>query len=204
MHSPGAGKILDTRRTKIIGRITVTIPRSCKVILVALLLAATTSHSQATETLERGAELLTPFKKDLQRALKSGLAEGPAEAIQVCRIRAPDIADALSVDGVRMGRSSHRLRNPDNEAPEWVRPIMQAYLDDPSSRTPRAVELEENRWGYVEPIVVQPLCLTCHGSELAPDISARIAELYPDDRATGFEAGDLRGVFWLEFPGEAQ
>ena len=29
-------------------------------------------------------------------------------------------------------------------------------------------------------------------------------ELYPEDMATGFEAGDLRGVFWLEFPGEAQ
>ena len=72
-------------------------------------------------------------------------------------------------------------------------------LDDPASRSPKAVELDGNRWGYVEPIIVQPLCLTCHGSELAPDIGAQITELYPDDRATGFEAGDLRGVFWVEF-----
>lgn len=152
--------------------------------------------------LARGAELLAPFKQDLQQALKSGLAQGPAEAIQVCRVKAPDIADALSVAGVRVGRSSHRLRNPENEAPDWVRPIMQAYLEDPSSRSPQAVELESSRWGYVEPIMVQPLCLTCHGSELAADISSQIDELYPDDRATGFEAGDLRGVFWLEFPAD--
>ncbi len=164
-------------------------------------MAACAVHADESE-LTRGAELLTPFKQDLQQALKSGLAEGPAAAIQVCRVKAPGIAYALSTDGVRMGRSSHKLRNPDNTAPDWIGPIMQAYLDDPSSRTPQAVELPDNRWGYVEPIIVQPLCLACHGSELAPAVSEQIAELYPDDQATGFEAGDLRGVFWLEFPGD--
>ena len=145
-----------------------------------------------------------PFKKDLQQALKSGLAEGPTAAIQVCRVKAPGIADALSVDGIRMGRSSHKLRNPENTAPDWVSPIMQTYLDDASSREPRAVKLNGNRWGYVEPIVVQPLCLTCHGLELAPEVAAQISELYPADSATGFAAGDLRGVFWLEFSGDTQ
>jgi hypothetical protein len=181
----------------------VNIPHLLQALIIALALAGTSTYAQDAE-LARGAELLAPFKKNLQQALKSGLAHGPAEAIQVCRVKAPEIADALSVDGVRVGRSSHKLRNPDNEGPDWMRPIMQAYLDDPASRSPRAVELAGNRWGYVEPIIVQPLCLTCHGSELAPDISKQITELYPDDRATGFEAGDLRGVFWLEYPGEAQ
>jgi hypothetical protein len=181
----------------------VTVPIACRAILLALTFAAAAAHAQDAER-ARGAELLAPFKKDLQQALKSGLAEGPAEAIQVCRVTAPGIADALSVDGIRMGRSSHKLRNPDNTAPDWVSPIMQGYLDDPSGRTPRAVALADDRWGYVEPIIVQPLCLACHGSELAVDVAAQISELYPDDRATGFAAGDLRGVFWLEFPGEAQ
>ena len=180
-----------------------TISRSCRAFLLVLAFAAATTQAQDAE-LARGAELLLPFKKDLQQALKGGLAEGPAAAIQVCRVKAPGIADALSVDGLRMGRSSHKLRNPDNTAPDWVGPIIQAYLDDASSRAPRAVELAGNRWGYVEPIVTQPLCLTCHGSELAPEVAAQIAELYPEDDATGFDAGDLRGVFWLEFPGEAR
>ena len=174
----------------------------CRAILLALAFTAATTCAQEAEP-ARGAELLAPFKKDLQQALKSGLAEGPVKAIQVCRVKAPDIANAISVGGVRVGRSSHKLRNPDNEAPDWVRPIMQAYLDDPSARSPQAVQLGESRWGYVEPIIVQPLCLACHGSELASDVRAQITELYPDDRATGFEAGDLRGVFWAEYPGEA-
>lgn len=176
-------------------------PRSFQTIVVSFLVAACAVHADESE-LARGAELLTPFKQNLQQALKSGLAEGPAEAIQVCRVQAPGIADALSVEGVRMGRTSHKLRNPDNTSPDWVNPIMKTYLEDPSSRAPRAVELPDNRRGYVEPIIVQPLCLTCHGSELAPAVSEQIAALYPDDQATGFEAGDLRGVFWLEFPGE--
>ena len=179
-----------------------TISRSCPAFFLVLAFAAATTQAQDAE-LARGAELLLPFKKDLQQALKGGLAEGPAAAIQVCRVKAPGIVDALSVDGIRMGRSSHKLRNPDNTAPDWVGPIMQAYLDDASSREARAVELDGNRWGYVEPIVAQPLCLTCHGSELAPEVAAQISELYAEDNATGFEAGDLRGVFWLEFPGEA-
>jgi len=181
----------------------VIIPRSCRATLLAFVFAATTSHAQDAE-LARGAELLAPFKKDLQQALKSGLAHGPDEAIQVCRVKAPGIANSLSVAGVRMGRTSHKLRNPDNTAPDWVSPIMQTFLDDPSSREPLAVGLADNRWGYVEPIMLQPLCLTCHGSELAPGVAEQISELYPEDHAIGFEAGDLRGVFWLEFPGEMQ
>jgi hypothetical protein len=203
LHSQDARKILAGTLANKHGVSIVTIPRTGRAFFLVLAFAAANACAQDTE-LAHGADLLTPFKQDLQKALKSGLAEGPAAAIQVCRVKAPGIADALSVDGVRMGRSSHKLRNPDNTAPDWVSPIMQTYLDDASSREPRAIELDGGRWGYVEPIIVQPLCLTCHGSELAPDVAEGIAELYPEDKATGFEAGDLRGVFWLEFPMGAQ
>ncbi|MBW2376809.1 MAG: DUF3365 domain-containing protein [Deltaproteobacteria bacterium] len=49
---------------------------------------------------------------------------------------------------------------------------------------------------------MQPLCVTCHGAELPPDLRARLAELYPEDQATGYAAGDFRGVFWVELPRE--
>jgi hypothetical protein len=54
--------------------------------------------------------------------------------------------------------------------------------------------------GYVEPILLQSPCLACHGDALAPEVAARIGELYPEDRAVGFQVGDLRGVFWVELP----
>jgi cytochrome c553 len=167
--------------------------------VVGLLCTASAAEAQETR-LSPGARLLAPFKRDLQQALRDGLAAGPVEAIAACRIRAPEIADSLSRKGVRIGRTSHRLRNPSNAAPEWVQPILEGYVNDPLDRTARTVALRDNRSGYVEPILLQPMCLTCHGRDLAPEVASRISELYPSDRATGFDVGDLRGVFWVEFP----
>ena len=118
----------------------------------------------------------------------------------MCQIKAPEIAESLSRDGVQMGRSSHRLRNPANVSPEWVSPILEAYVSAQTDREPRIVELPGSRAGYVEPILLQPLCLTCHGDTLTTDVASRIEQLYPDDNATGFEVGDFRGVFWVEYP----
>ena len=58
------------------------------------------------------AQLLTGFKLQLQGALKAGLADGPVAAIAACSVEAPKIAAAASRNGVRVGRASHRLRNP--------------------------------------------------------------------------------------------
>ena len=127
------------------------------------------------------------------------MQDGPANAIEVCSEDAPAIAASLSVDGVRMGRSSHKLRNPDNAPAEWLGPVIDAYASGERELAPVVVTLEEGRTGYAEPIRVQPLCLACHGTTLAPDVADRIKTLYPDDAATGFSDGDFRGVFWVEF-----
>ena len=168
------------------------------VLLIISFGTAIPAVADDTADVHRGAQYLAPFKKDLVTALKAGLAEGPAAAIDACRIEAPAIAERHSQAGVRIGRSSHRLRNPANVAPGWVSPILKEWLDS-EAREPVVVELEGERIGYIEPIVAQPLCLTCHGEVLAPAISERIEALYPDDEAIGFNAGDLRGVFWVEF-----
>ena len=151
----------------------------------------------------RGAELLGPFKQNLQQALKSGLAKDPAEAVSACRIEAPKIAGQLSRDGVVVGRTSHRLRNPANASPDWVTPVLEGYIESTGNRAPQVVNLPGDRVGYVEPIVTKALCLTCHGEALAPPLASRIGSLYPEDRATGFREGDLRGVFWVEYPAES-
>ena len=148
----------------------------------------------------KGAALLQPFKANLKTALVMGMESGPVQAISACSMEAPSIAAVLSVDGVSMGRSSHRLRNPANVTPEWLEPVLRGYADGSTELAPIAMEIEIGRMGYAEPIIVQPMCLTCHGEELQPDIAAMIAESYPEDRATGFKAGDFRGAFWVEFP----
>lgn len=178
--------------------------------LALLLLLGTSACTRETgpaavpaAELARGARILLPFKQGLLRALDEGLSGGPGEAIAVCRVEVPRIAAALSHDGVRVGRTSHKLRNPANAPPGWAQPLLAAQVADPAQRGPHAVALPGGRVGYVEPIFVQPACLACHGETLAAPVSEALARLYPEDRAVGFRAGDFRGLFWAEFPADA-
>ena len=147
-----------------------------------------------------GKTLLMPYKKNLKQALVEGMSKGPADAVLACQLKAPRIAEAISQDGVQVGRTSHRLRNSANVSPDWVQPILEAYLNQPDKLSPRTIALSDNRTGYVEPILIQPLCTNCHGTEVNPDLLNRIQSLYPDDQALGFKTGDFRGVFWIEYP----
>jgi hypothetical protein len=147
-----------------------------------------------------GPGMLVAYKENLQSTLRAGLAEGVVEAISACNIDAQGIAEGLSVNGVRMGRTSHRLRNPENVAPDWVGPILEDYVSGRGAPSPKELRISDDHMGYVEPIYLQPGCTACHGNEIADVVSAKLNELYPQDRAVGFEVGDLRGVFWVEYP----
>lgn len=131
--------------------------------------------------------------------LESELASsGPAGAITVCKVQAPQIAAQVAEDhGVLIGRTSDRLRNPANRAPEWAEPLL---ADHPAE--PRYTVGSDGSLGVTLPIRLGANCLACHGAEadLAPETRAALAEAYPADRATGFQAGDLRGWFWVQAP----
>jgi hypothetical protein len=146
---------------------------------------------------------LNEFKGRLKTALVEGLAQSPAQAIDACRLEAPKIAKDLSHGTLRVGRTSHRLRNPANAPEPWMRPLLETFAEaSPGTIPHRTVSLGGGRYGYAEPIYMQPLCLTCHGTEIAPSIQARLDEAYPDDQATGYGVGAFRGLFWAEFSPE--
>ncbi len=167
-------------------------------VFAALVIACTGPESEPeVGQAPKGAVLLAPFKADLKNELIASMQSGVDEAIAACNTAAPAIAESLSVNGVVMGRSSHKLRNPANAAPDWVVPVIDEYLA--GEPKPVTVELGDGRHGYIEPIMMQPLCLTCHGQELKAEVAEKLAELYPEDQAIGFAAGDVRGVFWVEF-----
>jgi hypothetical protein len=72
---------------------------------------------------------------------------------------------------------------------------------------PEPVVIVEDTGGAVfyAPIVITTnLCLQCHGVpdvDLRPEMQPLIAQLYPQDEATGFQLGDLRGLWRVDFPG---
>jgi hypothetical protein len=165
-------------------------------------LACAQEEPPGPEWLARGAAAVLPFKKRLQQELSKALAQGPEHAIDVCRVRAPELAREAGSDLLEIGRTSHRLRNPANAPREWMKPLLAEAVAEGIGADARVVRLDSGRIGYVEPIFVLPPCLACHGEPIAPPVAARLRELYPDDRATGFRVGELRGLFWAELSGD--
>ena len=39
------------------------------------------------------------------------------------------------------------------------------------------------------------VCLKCHGTELTADVVDALNNAYPEDKATGYQEGDIRGAF---------
>ena len=127
------------------------------------------------------------------------LEKSTASAVDVCSKKAPELAREASKNGVRVGRSSHRLRNPENAPAAWLIPVMEELSRVPAEAPgSRVVDLGGNKRGYAEAIRMDAPCLLCHGANVAPEVEAKIATRYPDDAARGFELGDFRGVFWVE------
>lgn len=123
---------------------------------------------------------------------------GPAAAIGVCRQEAPQIAaDTGRKFGVAMGRTSFRLRNPKNAPPAWAEPLVAKQVLEPEF-----VSLPDGQLGALLPIRLKPECLLCHGpqEQILPEVREALASNYPSDQATGFQAGDLRGWFWVTVP----
>jgi hypothetical protein len=140
-------------------------------------------------------EMAATLMGELKAELESG---GPAGAVGVCRDLAPMIAEHVATEhGLAIGRTSHRLRNPKNVAPVWALPSVEGATGVRAMFVGPGGEL-----GVLSPIELVAPCLACHGPEeaLAEDVKAALAGSYPDDRATGFSEGDLRGWFWVEVP----
>ncbi len=154
-------------------------------------------RAQRERALDARDDMFASLLGELTGAMTDG---GPDAAIEVCAARAPEIAAAAAKEhGVRIGRTSWKLRNPGNEPPVWAE-----LLIDERPTEPVVLADRRGRLATLTPITVAAPCLKCHGpaDELAPGVGAALERLYPDDRATGFREGDLRGWFWVEVPAD--
>jgi hypothetical protein len=144
------------------------------------------------------------LRANLHEALKSG---GPKSAIGACVALGPDLDAAVSVEsGVEIGRTAVRVRNAENTPDAWEVSGLGKIAQMLSSGTdPKAIEVFEvtissegqRLFRYMHPIMMRDSCLVCHGPNVSADLKAEIARNYPDDKAIGFNVGELRGAFSL-------
>lgn len=147
------------------------------------------------------ADFASALKGELTAAMQAG---GPLNAIEVCHTRAPAIANAVSLDsGMNVSRVSLRNRNPDNAPTEWQAAVLQDFETRlAAGEAADALSWQEivqtdgmREYRFMKAIPTIPMCLACHGEGIAPTVAETIAELYPEDQATGYREGDIRGAF---------
>lgn len=152
--------------------------------------------------IERSQEAGRAFQKALQARLGQAMAQGgPPAAIEACSTDATRIAaESSAAAGVKLGRTSDRLRSGANAPPAWTRTALAAAAGKKGSEVkPVAVDLGA-KVGVLLPITVAPACLGCHGpvASLQPKVKEAIAARYPADQAVGYQEGDFRGFLWVE------
>ena len=172
--------------------------------LAFLLAAGGVPAAEPTEK-EKAMAATAAFGKALKTELVAAMqAGGPLAAIEVCNSKAPGIAEAISLEqGMQVSRVSLKNRNPDNAPNEWQADVLASFEE-------RAGEGEDagglswqetvaveggSEFRFMKAIPTAGVCLACHGKAIDPAVSEKLAELYPEDKATGFSEGDLRGAF---------
>ncbi|MEP1903643.1 MAG: DUF3365 domain-containing protein, partial [Nitratireductor sp.] len=157
-------------------------------------------------TQEFGAEL----KGHLVAAIK---ASGPEGAVGVCKIAAPAVAENVSDrQGFSIARTSLKVRNPGNAPDEWERKVLEDFVarndagedaGEDAARMESWTVTKDKATGvqvlrYMKAIPTQEVCTLCHGTAISEPVREALAADYPDDRATGFEVGDIRGAFTVK------
>lgn len=152
-------------------------------------------------------ELTTQLKAHLQEALAQG---DLTAAFEACAVLAQPLTAEVQEkfpQGVSVKRASSRFRNPANAPDEWEARAL-AFFETQLAESGELPEhfcqhdRERGEYRYNRPLIVQNLCLQCHGSpdRMDPSVVSSLLENYPEDRAVGYAEGDFRGIIRVSIP----
>jgi hypothetical protein len=176
--------------------------------------ADSTPSNIDTATVDSTRNIAGQLLNTLGQKLKTALStDGPLAAVSVCKEAAPAIANSLSAEhGVQITRVGTRVRNQKMGIPNvWQKEALTQF-EERLAAGEKPADLEywkvvetangKRELHYAKAIAVQPQCLSCHGQ--AQDIPAALVEKirqeYPNDQATGYSAGKLRGAVVITKP----
>lgn len=181
--------------------------------LVALGLSLSSASVWASDKdLAEARQLVQQFAQQLQPALGQAMRSGgPVEAIDVCKVKAPEIAQNLSqTSGWEVNRVSLKNRAESAKPDLWEATALQKFeLQLAAGEAPETLEHYgivqqggEIKYRYMRAVVIgadQP-CLHCHGTDIQTPVKQKILEAYPHDKAVGYQTGQVRGAFSFSKP----
>jgi hypothetical protein len=187
------------------------------VALAAVLMAGifSSAHAQSDsleENLAIGDQVSGELFGQLMSVLQTKIASDGAEAaIAYCRLEALPVTKEVGLNFPQiksLRRTAIRTRNPANKPDTTDRRVLEDWHRAWSPRSPPKpvmleVDLEDGRREirYYRPVLTMTTCLACHGSpaDLSAGVKAALRRDYPEDEATGFAEGDLRGAIVVTF-----
>lgn len=181
---------------------------------ISLLLAALPALAQDIGALTAETKkAVLPVVPKVVAAMQDAIAsQGVAGAIPVCKEQAPAlIKEVRNGTGWSIRRVSLKTRNAERGTPDlWeVRQLADFNIRAANGEKPEMIEKSEivsvdgkPVFRYMKALPVGDACLKCHGpaETLDAGLKAKLAETYPQDRATGYSKGEIRGALTVKRP----
>lgn len=165
------------------------------------------SDKEKQESANKGNEISQATFKALSEKLTEQMKlGGPAQAIPFCNVEAIPLTQKLSEENnATIKRTSDKLRNQENNPTKRELEIINNYhklISEKKEITPIVEVDNNNNKHYYAPIILKANCLACHGKVdefVTVKTDSIIKSLYPNDKAIGYNEGDLRGIWSITF-----
>jgi hypothetical protein len=144
--------------------------------------------------------LAETLRSHLVAEIRSG---GFRQAVSVCSEIGQQVPDDLTKQtGHRIRRVSLRYRNKQDRPDDYEQMRLREFdaLKQRGRLPGEFYEVigtgSERELRYLRPLLTADMCLNCHGTaeKIPAEVKALLAEAYPDDLATGYQTGDVRGA----------
>lgn len=144
----------------------------------------------------KGDSLTAQTFDTLRNTLLNAISEkGFPGAVEFCNTAALDLTTIYASEGIQIKRTSDEMENE----------ILKEYVklkQEKKELTPIVKQDSLNNHHYFKPILIQAMCLNCHGekeTQIKPDTWEMIQKKYPKDAAINYKEGDLRGLWHIIF-----
>jgi hypothetical protein len=162
------------------------------------------SEAEQTEVRQAGHAVADKLVQTLGGQLKAALESGgPVAAVTVCQSAAQPLTSSVTAGtpGTTVRRTALKVRNPANAADATDLEVLMEFAKLPPDQGPaEIIRWTENTARFYKPLVTQEVCTKCHGDPagFSPELRQLLDTAYPDDQATGYQVGDLRGVIRVD------
>jgi len=175
------------------------------VLLFSIITISSVHAASEQQMISESKQAIKAFASQLKTELMAGMQTGgPLQAVSVCNTAAEEIARNNSEkNGWLISRTSLKPRNSKNAPNEWEQAVLESFekrkaAGDTVSEIEHAEVVLNNgqsEFRYMKAIPTKGMCLVCHGENIAPELTTKIDQLYPQDQARNYKLGDIRGAF---------